>query len=72
MSNKHQFPHSTSISEIEYHPDIKALDITFASGGRHRHHDVPQDEVDSFKAANSPGNYYHLNIRKVYKSSRLD
>jgi hypothetical protein len=70
--SKHQFPHSTSIAECEYHEGSKELHITFATGGRHCFHDVDKETAEGFKQAKSPGNYFHMNIRKVYKSSKLD
>ena len=71
-SHKHQFPHSTSISECEFHPDKKELHITFASGGKHCFHDVDHETFEGFKVAKSPGQYFHLNIKKIFKSIKLD
>jgi hypothetical protein len=72
MPHKHDFPHSSSIQGCEYHPDKNELHITFASGGRHCFHDVDQETFEGFKAAESPGSFFHLNIKKSFKNSRLD
>ena len=72
MSTKHQFPHSSSICEIEHHPDKKELNITFSSGGKHKFHDIDEDTVKGMLDADSAGRYFHLNIKKVFKSSRMD
>lgn len=71
MPNKHQFPHSTSIQECDYDHEKKELEICFSSGHRHKFSDVPKEVYEELKQAKSPGSFFHMNIRKVYKSNKL-
>lgn len=70
--HKHEFPLSTSISCCEYDDDTKDMHITFVSGGKHCFKNVMKEDFDGFKTAKSPGNHFHVNIRRAYKSEKVE
>jgi len=72
MSNKHEFPMSTSLQSCDYNDETKEMHITFCSGGTHKFHDVDKETYEGLKSAKSPGSYFHANIRRSYKSSKVD
>lgn len=72
MKHKHNHPHSSSISDIEYDDETKEMHITFASGGKHRFKDITKDIYDGLAKAQSPGSYFHTNIRRKYESEKVD
>lgn len=72
MKHSHDLPHSSSIQRCEYDEASKDMHITFASGDRHKFKDVEKDVYDGLHKATSPGQYFHLNIRRVYKSEKVD
>ena len=72
MTHKHEFPHSSSIQSCEYDPATKDMHITFVSGGKHKFKDVEQEDFNGFKDHKSPGTHFHTNIRRKYKSERME
>lgn len=70
--HKHEFPLSSSISNVEYDDETKDMHIEFVSGGRHCFKNVMKDDFDGFATTDSPGKHFHINIRKVYKSEKVD
>ena len=57
---------SSAITTISYDPDTEDLVVTFVNGRSYTHPGVPQDVVDGFMAAPSPGSYYNAVVRGVY------
>lgn len=68
----HNFPQSTSISEITYDEATKDMHITFCSGGKHCYKNVDADDFHGFKSAKSVGTYFHTKIRRAYPSEKVD
>lgn len=69
--HKHEFPLSSSISNVEYNEDTKDMHIEFVSGGKHCFKNVMKEDFDGFKTANSPGTHFHQAIRRKYKSEKV-
>lgn len=65
-------PHSSSISQCEYDDDAKEMNITFASGGRHKFSDVAKSDFDALTQSDSLGKHFHQHIRKKFKSEKVD
>ncbi len=72
MKHKTDLPHSSSISCCEYDTESKEMHVTFASGGRHKFEDVAADVYHGLCKAESPGRYFHANVRRFHKSSKVD
>lgn len=72
MSNKHHLPHSSSIQSIDYHDDTNTLEVCFASGGVHHFSECPKEIYEGLKNAQSPGSYFHTQIRRKYESKKVD
>ena len=70
--HKHKFPHSSSIQCCEYDEETKDMHITFISGGRHKFAGVDPDHFHAFKDHPSPGIWFHQNIRRNYKSEKVE
>lgn len=70
--HKHEFPLSSSIRCCEYDEATKDMHIEFVSGGRHVFKGVDKEDFDGFKTANSPGSHFHMNVRRKYKSERVE
>lgn len=69
---KHEFPHSSSIQCCEYDEDTKDMHITFVSGGKHCFKNVKKEDFDGFKGHPSPGTHFHSEIRRAYKSDKVE
>lgn len=70
MSNKHHFKDSSSITHIDYiEPDT--LEVCFTSGGTYHHEGFPKPMFEAFKKAQSPGSYYHKQIRNRFKAVKV-
>lgn len=70
--HSHNTPHSSSIQKIEHDDEANELHITFASGGTHCFKDCPHEVFQEMKAHDSPGSYFHQNVRRKYQSSKVD
>ena len=69
MSNKHQFSNSSSIEHCDYDEASSTLKIKFLSSDKeHEYPGCPKSIYEGLKAAQSPGGYFHRNIRKQYKA----
>lgn len=58
---------STVIRKFDYRPETRELDVQFVTGRRYIYFDVPQEEIDSFRAAFAKGRYFNANIRDRYR-----
>ena len=64
---KHIFKNSSSCAHCDYEDDTKTLIIKFQSGNKeHRFPNVPKSVFEGLKNADSPGKFFHANIRKQY------
>lgn len=70
--HRQDHPHSSSISCCEYDTETKEMHITFASGGKHKFHDVPIEEFHALNKSDSKGKHFHLNIRRKFQSTKMD
>jgi lysyl-tRNA synthetase class 2 len=57
---------SSVIRRFSYDPEARELDVLFTTGRRYLYHDVPQAEVDDFRAAFSKGRHFNARIRDLY------
>jgi KTSC domain len=62
---------STVIRRFVYVPASRELTIEFVTGRRYLYHDVPDNEVQAFRAAFSKGSYFNSNIRDRYEFREL-
>ena len=66
MTIKTEQLRSTALASATYDNETLDLDITFNNGGTYTHHNVPQEEFDGLVAADSPGRYWHANLKDKY------
>ena len=71
-TSKHEFPESISIKEVTYDSATKDMHIVFVSGGKHCFKGVDKDDFDGFKTADSVGKHFHQNVRRKYKSEKVE
>ncbi|MBV9883930.1 MAG: KTSC domain-containing protein [Sphingomonadaceae bacterium] len=62
---------STVIRAHHYDPAARELEVLFTTGRRYVYRDVPQEEVDAFRAAFSKGRYFNAHIRDAYDYAEL-
>lgn len=57
---------STVIRRFDYMPERRELVVTFVTGRVYIYYDVPEQEMERFRAAASKGRYFNLRIRDHY------
>lgn len=57
---------SSAIHAIGYDPDLQVLEVIFNSGRIYQFTDVPREEYDALRRAESKGRYFSENIRDDY------
>ena len=62
---------STVIKRYDYDAAARELEVLFTTGRRYVYHDVPQAEIDDFRAAFSKGRYFNAHIRDAYDYTEL-
>jgi predicted nucleic acid-binding protein len=62
---------SSVIRKYRYDPAARELEVLFTTGRRYVYRDVPQEEVDAFRAAFSKGRYFNAHIRDAYDYAEL-
>lgn len=62
---------STNINEIQYDRASYTLSIRFKHGGEYIFYNVPSYIYDGMLKAPSKGQYFHRNIRGVFKSDKV-
>lgn len=72
MKHKAEYPQSTSIQSSDYDDESKEMHITFVNGGKHKFSDVDKEVHDGLMKAQSPGSYFHSNIRRKHSSVKVD
>ncbi len=55
---------SSSIASIGYDPTEKVLEVEFHHGGVFQYFDVPGEEYEAFRAADSIGRYFTQHLGK--------
>lgn len=64
MSNHHKFTNSSSLEHCDYDDKTNTLKLKFCSSPKeHEYPDCPKSIYEGFKAAESPGKYYHQHVR---------
>lgn len=62
----HNFTNSSSLRSCTYDEDTQDLTITFMSGQPYTYAKVPRDVFEQLTEAQSPGSFFHQNIKGVY------
>ena len=57
---------SSSIFDVEYDPESRALTVTFRSGRSYTLHDVPEHEYHGLLNSSSPGWYFNAYLKGRY------
>jgi hypothetical protein len=63
---------SSVIRKFDYLPETSELLITFTTGRRYLYSNVPEEEVQRFRAAFSKGVYFNRHIRDRYICRELE
>jgi hypothetical protein len=62
---------SSNIIRTEYDTETKKLITEFKNGLKYEYDDVPHQLYTSFRSAKSQGNFFNLNIAKVFKYKKV-
>ena len=62
---------SSNIAAAGYDDDTRTLRIEFSNGATYEYSGVSRDYFDGLLAANSPGAYFHRNIKESFRHTRL-
>jgi hypothetical protein len=62
---------SSTISEVGFEANSNTLEILFRDGRVYQYFDVPENIFDALKAASSAGQFFHQNIRGVFRFARV-
>lgn len=57
---------------VKYEGATRVLTVVFHSGAAYAFYEVPRQVYDDFLRIVNRGEYFNRNIRKVYRSERLD
>ena len=57
---------------VSYDGKTRTLTLLFDSGSAYAYHEVPRKVYDDLLRIVNHGEYFHRNIRKVYRFERLD
>jgi len=60
---------SSNIQAVGYVPKTSTLTVQFKGGKTYNYADVPEKIYNQFKSADSPGNFFHVNIKGVFQST---
>lgn len=58
---------SSNLAQAEYDDSLKLLRITFRNGKTYEYRAVPRPVYDTLATATSPGRYFAIAIKKVYR-----
>ena len=58
---------SSNLAQAEYDDSLKLLRITFRTGRTYEYRAVPRPVYDTLASASSPGRYFAIAIKKVYR-----
>lgn len=62
---------SSNIASIGYDANSQTLEIEFLNGGAYQYFDVPQHIYEGLMSASSHGQYLALNIKSIYRYSKI-
>lgn len=57
---------SSVIRRFSYRADRRELQVNFVTGRVYVYYDVPEREVEAFRAASSKGRYFNAHVRDHY------
>lgn len=63
---------STNLNEIGYDEDNCTLYIRFQDGGLYQYEEFPPDQWEAFRAAGSPGSFFHRSIKGRYNFVKME
>ena len=62
---------STVIRKFDYRSELRELIVEFVTGRIYIYYDVPQEEAEAFRTADSKGRYFNFHIRDHYPFREL-
>lgn len=62
---------SSNIDEVGYDSESSVLEILFKNGSVYQYYDVPEATFHELLSAGSVGQYFHRQIRGIYRYSRV-
>ncbi|MDR2368457.1 MAG: KTSC domain-containing protein [Deltaproteobacteria bacterium] len=68
---KHTSFTSSLVKVLRYNPKSSTLEILFQNGKKFQYIDVPKEEWEDFKAADSKGRFFRNNINGTYIYGRV-
>jgi len=63
---------SNSIKAVGYHEETLTLEVEFHNGRRYRYTSVPKQHYFKFLAADSPGDFFHKNVKGAFQHQEVD
>ncbi len=63
-------PGSSMIARFRYETETLTLEIEFNKGGTYQYFDLPEQVYEALCLAASKGEFFHQNIRGVYRYAR--
>lgn len=62
---------SSSLASAGYDPRTHVLEVEFRNGGVYQYLEVPDEEYEEFRSAESKGRYLNSEIKPRHRSRRL-
>jgi hypothetical protein len=62
---------STSLASVGYDPAAHVLEVEFRNGGVYQYLEVPDEEYEEFRSADSKGRYLNTEIKPNHRSRKL-
>jgi len=72
MASKRNPVVSNSIKAVGYHEETSTLEVEFRNGRRYRYADVSKAHYFRFLNADSPGDFFHKNVKGRFKHVEVD
>lgn len=69
---KHVDIDSTNLRSAGYDQASRTLEVIFQNGGHFRYTDVAPEKFDQLITADSPGGYFHREIRNAHNAERVE
>lgn len=63
---------SNSIKSVGYREESQTLEVEFRNGRRYRYADVSKQHYFKFLNADSPGDFFHKNVKGQFKHQEID
>lgn len=62
---------SSHIASIGYEPGSRTMHVEYKNGSVYEHRNVPEVFHKTFMSAESPGEFFHKNIRPFFEARRI-